>query len=114
KKSGEGFYIYKKGKQIVPKASYLRAPARDITDRLILRMVNEAVSCFNEGVVEDADLLDTGIIFGIGFAPFRGGPLHYRRTEGIYNLCNRLEELKEHYGNRFHPVNVLESFTTSS
>ncbi len=114
KKSGEGFYIYKKGKQIVPKASYLRAPARDITDRLILRMVNEAASCFNEGVVEDADLLDTGIIFGIGFAPFRGGPLHYRRTEGIYNLCNRLEELKEHYGNRFHPVNVLESFTTSS
>jgi 3-hydroxyacyl-CoA dehydrogenase/enoyl-CoA hydratase/3-hydroxybutyryl-CoA epimerase len=112
RKSGKGFYTYKKGKQVVPKASSSRVSAEDLTDRLILRMVNEAVSCLNDGVVEDADLLDAGIIFGTGFAPFRGGPLNYRYTEGIIILRHRLEELEGHYGKRFHPVKVLESVTT--
>jgi 3-hydroxyacyl-CoA dehydrogenase/enoyl-CoA hydratase/3-hydroxybutyryl-CoA epimerase len=112
RKSGEGFYVYKKGRPVVSKASSSRTPAKDLTDRLILRMVNEAVSCLNEGVVEEADLLDAGIIFGTGFAPFRGGPLHYLYTAGIKNLRHRLEELEGHYGKRFHPVNILEGVTT--
>jgi len=111
KKSGQGFYSYKKGKQIAPAASS-GALAQDITDRLILRIVNESVSCLNEGVVKDADLLDAGIIFGTGFAPFRGGPLHYQYTEGIRNLSHRLKELEEHYGKRFHPVKILGGAAT--
>jgi 3-hydroxyacyl-CoA dehydrogenase/enoyl-CoA hydratase/3-hydroxybutyryl-CoA epimerase len=75
-------------------------------------MVNEAVSCLNEGVAEDADLIDAGIIFGTGFAPFLGGPLNYSRSKGMYNVRHRLEELEEHYGRRFHPVKVLESAAT--
>jgi 3-hydroxyacyl-CoA dehydrogenase/enoyl-CoA hydratase/3-hydroxybutyryl-CoA epimerase len=43
-------------------------------------MLNEAVACLHDGVVADADLLDAGVIFGTGFAPFRGGPLHYKTT----------------------------------
>jgi 3-hydroxyacyl-CoA dehydrogenase/enoyl-CoA hydratase/3-hydroxybutyryl-CoA epimerase len=112
RKSGQGFYVYKKGRPVVSKASSSRSSAKDLTDRLILRMVNEAVSCLNEGVVENADLLDAGIIFGTGFAPFRGGPLNYRYTAGITNLRHRLEELEGHYGKRFHPVNILEGVTT--
>ena len=46
----------------------------EITDRLILRMVNESVACLRETIVSNADLLDGGMIFGTGFAPFRGGP----------------------------------------
>jgi 3-hydroxyacyl-CoA dehydrogenase/enoyl-CoA hydratase/3-hydroxybutyryl-CoA epimerase len=112
KKSGEGFYSYKKGKQTAPAASSSEVLAQDLTDRLILRIVNESVSCLNEGVVEDADLLDAGIIFGTGFAPFRGGPLHYQYIEGINSLSLRLKELEEHYGKRFHPVKMLESAAT--
>ena len=112
RKSGQGFYVYKKGRPVVSKTSSSRTSAKDLTDRLILRMVNEAISCLNAGVIENADLLDAGIIFGTGFAPFRGGPLNYRYTEGSKNLRHRLEELEGHYGKRFHPVKVLESVTT--
>ena len=112
RKSGQGFYTYKKGKQIIPGIKSSPASAADLTDRLILRMVNEATACLNEGVVKDADLLDAGIIFGTGFAPFRGGPLNYQRTEGIYNMRDRLEELEEHYGKRFHPANIFEGAAT--
>lgn len=111
KKSGQGFYIYKKGRHIVPESSYSAVSTKNLTDRLVLRMVNEAVSCLNEGVVEDADLLDAGIIFGTGFAPFRGGPLNYWRTEGSDNLREKLKELEEHYGKRFHPAEVLQGVT---
>ena len=48
----------------------------DITNRLVLRLLNEAVACLREGVVGDAQLLDAGMVFGTGFAPFRGGRLH--------------------------------------
>lgn len=110
KKSGQGFYRYSKGKPVTPATSSGEL-ASDLTDRLILRMVNESVACLNEGVVEDADLLDAGIIFGTGFAPFRGGPLHYQKTEGTRNLSKRLKELEAHYGKRFHPVRLLEGTT---
>ena len=52
----------------------------DLEDRLILPMLNEAVACLREGCVADADLLDAGAIFATGFAPFRGGPLHYAKS----------------------------------
>ena len=55
-------------------------------DRLILPMLNEAAAVLREGVVEDADLLDAGAIFGTGFAPFRGGPLHYATERGIEHV----------------------------
>ena len=79
RKSGEGFYLWRDGKPQRPPAPDARDtdPPPDLEDRLILPMLNEAVAVLREGVVEDADLLDAGAIFGTGFAPFRGGPLHY-------------------------------------
>ncbi len=66
-------------------------------------MLNEAVACLREGIVEDRDLLDAGAIFATGFAPFRGGPLQYARSRGISNVTERLTELAQRYGERFRP-----------
>ena len=75
----------------------------DIEDRLILPMVNEAVACLAEGVIGDADLLDAGVIFGTGFAPFRGGPIQYARSRGIGAVVTRLKALEAEHGPRFAP-----------
>jgi 3-hydroxyacyl-CoA dehydrogenase/enoyl-CoA hydratase/3-hydroxybutyryl-CoA epimerase len=56
-----------------------------------------------ERIVADADLIDAGVIFGSGFAPFRGGPLTYARTRGIDAVVARLTELARAYGPRFEP-----------
>ena len=66
-------------------------------------MVNECVACLREQVVDDADLLDAGVVFGTGFAPFRGGPLNYARTRGVPAVVARLDELAARYGERFRP-----------
>lgn len=103
RKSGRGFYQHRKGQVIKGKYDKgLFVPA-DLTDRLMLSMLNEAVACLREGVVEDADLLDAGIIFGTGFAPFRGGPLHYAGDAGISTLRKGLDVLSGNYGDRFRP-----------
>jgi 3-hydroxyacyl-CoA dehydrogenase/enoyl-CoA hydratase/3-hydroxybutyryl-CoA epimerase len=82
-------------------ASY-KAP-EDLEDRLILPLVNEAVSCLHDGTVADADLLDAGVIFGTGFAPFRGGPIAHARAAGPAKLKATLEALAAKHGDRFTP-----------
>ncbi|MCZ6771156.1 MAG: 3-hydroxyacyl-CoA dehydrogenase NAD-binding domain-containing protein, partial [Proteobacteria bacterium] len=101
RKSGRGFYEWVEGKAVKP-ATTGDVPM-DMQDRLILAMVNEAVACLADGVVSDADLLDAGVIFGTGFAPFRGGPLQYARSRGVDSLTARLEELAAMHGDRFEP-----------
>lgn len=78
KKSGEGFYRYRNNKILQPNQPIeWQGDRKALQTRLIIPMVNAAKACLTQNIVEDADLLDAGIIFGIGFAPFRGGPLHY-------------------------------------
>lgn len=55
-----------------------------------------------EGVVKDADLLDAGIVFGTGFAPFRGGPMHYIRSGGLDKRRRQLEQLEQRHGEQSH------------
>ncbi|PJK12870.1 3-hydroxyacyl-CoA dehydrogenase [Lysobacteraceae bacterium NML120232] len=103
KKDGQGIYVWENGKPrkpVLPKD--YRAPD-DLQDRLILPMLNEAVACLHDGVVSDADLLDGGVIFGTGFAPFRGGPIQYIRETGVDVLRSRLNTLQARYGDRFAP-----------
>ena len=100
KKSGEGFYKWVKGRPVKDKkASY--GNLQELQDRMVLRFLNEATACKREKVVEGDDLIDAGIIFGTGFAPFRGGPLNYINSEGAGALNTRLAQLKERYGERF-------------
>ena len=101
RKSAQGFYQWRDGKIVRP-AERAEAPA-DLADRLILALVNECVACLREGIVEDADLIDAGVIFGTGFAPFRGGPLTYARARGLDACVARLETLAGRYGARFRP-----------
>ena len=102
RKTGEGFYVWREGKPERTEAPQFAAPA-DLEDRLILPMLNEAVACLREGVVEDADLLDAGAVFATGFAPFRGGPLQYAKARGIENVTMSLRGLEKRYGERFRP-----------
>ena len=77
KKSGRGFYDWQGGK------AQKAAPAAftdDLVETLIAPYLKEAQAALAEGIVADADLADAGLIFGTGFAPFRGGPLHYLAT----------------------------------
>jgi 3-hydroxyacyl-CoA dehydrogenase/enoyl-CoA hydratase/3-hydroxybutyryl-CoA epimerase len=101
KKSGAGFYLWQEGKA-VKSGGGGRAP-EDLEDRLILVLVNECVACLRERVVEDADLADAAVIFGTGFAPFRGGPLSFARARGTAAIVARLEELAARHGPRFKP-----------
>ena len=102
RKSGQGFYRWEDGKAVKPAAAGGGIPD-DIQDRLILPMVNEAVACLAEGVVANADLLDAGVIFGTGFAPFRGGPVNYARERGVPDVVSALQKLAERHGSRFTP-----------
>ena len=103
KKSGQGFYIYKNGKAI-KKSLSMKGTSKDIAQRLIMRMVNESFACLRENVVQDQGLLDAGMLFGTGFAPFRGGPMHYAGQFGKDQLSQLFIELANQYGERFNLV----------
>jgi len=102
RKSGEGYYVWQDGKAVKPAASGAPVP-EDLTDRLILVLVNECVACLRERIVEDEDLVDAAVVFGTGFAPFRGGPLSFARARGARAIVTRLEELRARHGSRFAP-----------
>lgn len=101
-KTGHGFYLYRDRKPVRPPAS-MTATHPELADRLILAFVNEAIACLADGVVADADLVDGGVIFGTGFAPFRGGPIHYARERGLASVRADLERLEQTIGPRFRP-----------
>ena len=103
KKSGTGFYAYKRGKIVRAKYEQSSIPMSDIRDRLVLRLLNEAAACLREQVVADADLVDVGMVFGTGFAPFRGGPLNYARERGVDEIIERLQHLAKQVDERFLP-----------
>lgn len=103
KKTGQGFYRYQKGRLQREKIPSSYQPPSDLADRMIFRLLNESVACLREGVVEDADLLDAGIIFGTGYAPFRGGPMHTIYSGGLEQQRHRLEALERRHGGKFHP-----------
>lgn len=102
RKSGAGFYVWREGRPEKPPAGGASAPP-DLIDRLVLAMTNECVAVLRERVVDTEDELDAAVIFGAGFAPFRGGPLAYARTRGIGAVIARLEELARRHGSRFRP-----------
>jgi len=76
KKSGQGFYAWKKDKKLKPDKAQWNGDTHQVQKRMIEKFLAEAKNCLDEKIVEDSDLLDAGVIFGTGFAPFRGGPMH--------------------------------------
>ena len=104
KKSGRGFYHWKKGRAQKSKTTESTSMTREeLQDRLILPLLNACVECHREGVVADLDQLDGAMIFATGFAPFTGGPMHYAQARGVSVVRQRLTELAEAHGERFAP-----------
>ena len=116
KKTGEGFYVWKDGKAERPPGPQLQTgqqppePTPEMIDRLVLPMSNVCVACLREGIVDNADVVDAAMIFGTGYAPFRGGPLNYARTRGPDNVAATLRVLAQKFGDRFAPDRGWETF----
>lgn len=100
-KSGQGVYVWKNDQPV--KAKAVAKPDSSLTDRLVLPLVNASVACLAQGLVEDETAADAGIIFGTGFAPFTGGPLHYARQRGFEDVIKSLDRLRSRHGDRFTP-----------
>jgi 3-hydroxyacyl-CoA dehydrogenase/enoyl-CoA hydratase/3-hydroxybutyryl-CoA epimerase len=101
KKTGKGLYRWDKG-HAEKKDKHAPAPD-DALDRLVLPMLNACMACLREGVIENEDLVDGAMIFGTGFAPFRGGPMNYARKRGYGEIRGALEHLQKTHGGRFQP-----------
>ena len=101
RKSGKGFYEWKNGEAVKDRDA--PEPTQEMTDRLILPMIDVCVGCLREGIVADEDTVDGAMIFATGFAPFRGGPMHYARARGAAGIRAELERLTQRYGERFRP-----------
>ena len=113
RKSGRGYYKYSKGKPVKSKAGAGNWNMDEISNRLIDRLLNESVSCLREQVVENEELLDAGMIFGTGFAPFRGGPMHHIDAVGAATIYQQLQSLEKLRGERFKPDAGWSSLTQS-
>ncbi|BAO44665.1 3-hydroxyacyl-CoA dehydrogenase NAD-binding domain-containing protein [Thiolapillus brandeum] len=114
RKTGRGFYEWSKGKPRREKSTTEPDVLEHYSDRMILRLINESVACLHEGIVADADKVDAGVVFGTGFAPFRGGPLHYVREQGPDRFFSKLQKLEYTYGERFAPDSGWEEFLKES
>jgi 3-hydroxyacyl-CoA dehydrogenase/enoyl-CoA hydratase/3-hydroxybutyryl-CoA epimerase len=82
RKSGKGFYVWEKGKPKRADTDTSQYALEEITESLMQPYFEACEAALADGIVEDEDVLDAGMIFGTGFAPFRGGPLHYLKQRG--------------------------------
>jgi 3-hydroxyacyl-CoA dehydrogenase/enoyl-CoA hydratase/3-hydroxybutyryl-CoA epimerase len=111
KKTGKGFYTWRDGKAEKSSSAVATArPTQEMIDRLVLPMSNVCVVCLREGIVDNPDVVDGAMIFGTGYAPFRGGPLNYARTRGTENITATLRTLAARFGDRFAPDAGWETF----
>ena len=122
KKNGKGLYVYDDGKRKGPDAETYRligvasprpAVEKEVVERMVLAMVNEAALIIDEKLVATAGELDLAMIMGTGFPPFRGGLLRYADSLGIPQVVARLEELKSRHGSRFAPSAPLRRLAES-
>jgi enoyl-CoA hydratase/long-chain 3-hydroxyacyl-CoA dehydrogenase len=81
--------------------------SREVQERMALRMVNEAVLCLEEGILQNPTDGDMGAVFGLGFPPMRGGPFRYIDATGPSHVHSALQRLEERFGSRFTPAQLL-------
>ncbi len=111
RKTGKGFYTWKDGKaELKPVPETGPRVTDEMIDRLVLPMSNVCVVALREGIVDTPDTVDGAMIFGTGYAPFRGGPLNYARTRGADNVVATLRGLAQKFGDRFAPDAGWETF----
>lgn len=118
KKSGKGIYLYEEGKKSGVDTKFLssfkiaKRPSilteEVVERRLTFQMVNEASRIIEEGLVRSVSDIDVGMIFGTGFAPFRGGLIRFADTIGAEAIVGDLEIYTRNYGPRFQPSEYLQ------
>lgn len=128
KKSGQGFYTYdqknKKGKKAINDEvrgyvkQYvqrdLKLQEKEIQDRIISRFVNEAAKCLEDDIIENPLVGDIGLVFGTGFAPFRGGPFRYLDQVGVSNYVDMMHGFADKYGPQFEPCQLLQDYAATN
>jgi len=125
KKSKKGFFTYtgKKDKAIGSEmVSYLKEftggavsnmSEEDIQNRIASRLVNEAAKCLEDGIIENPVDGDIGLVFGIGFAPFKGGPFRYMDSVGVTSFVDRMNGFASNLGEQFEPCQLLKDYAAS-
>ena len=123
KKSGKGFYSYKGNKKILNPdingyiktfvTKDLKLAEKEIQDRMVSRLVNEAAKCLEDEIIEDPIVGDIGLVFGIGFAPFRGGPFRYLDQIGVEKYVDMMNGFADKYGPQFEPCQLLKDYAVS-
>ena len=127
KKSGQGFYTYGKGKNdkktINPEMQAyikefvtrdLNLSEQEMQDRIIGRLVNEAAKCLEDEIIENPLVGDIGLVFGTGFAPFRGGPFRYLDQVGVANYVDMMNGFADKYGPQFEPCQLLKDYSVAN
>jgi 3-hydroxyacyl-CoA dehydrogenase/enoyl-CoA hydratase/3-hydroxybutyryl-CoA epimerase len=118
RKSGHGFYTHggtgrpaanpQADEFIRTKAAHDFSP-EELQERMVFPIINEAARCLEEGVAESAEDIDFVMVKGIGFAPFRGGPLRYSDTLGAERLVGAMEHLVDSGAPHFAPCALLRT-----
>lgn len=120
RKNQKGFYVYSdtklKGKRPVDESVYALIcqpkrqplPKTTIAQRCAFAFINEAVRCFEEGILRSARDGDIGAVLGLGFPPFRGGPFRCVDAVGPVAMVRQLERFASEYGARFAPAELLQ------
>ncbi|KAG7364963.1 ClpP/crotonase-like domain containing protein [Nitzschia inconspicua] len=126
KKAGQGFYTYdkkKKGKSVSPEVKAylkdfvqndLKLDEKEIQDRVISRFVNEAAKCLEDEIIDNPVVGDIGLVFGTGFAPFRGGPFRYLDQMGVSTYVDRMNFFADKYGPQFEPCQLLKDYAATN
>jgi 3-hydroxyacyl-CoA dehydrogenase/enoyl-CoA hydratase/3-hydroxybutyryl-CoA epimerase/enoyl-CoA isomerase len=125
-KSGSGFYRYEKDTSGKPKKKtdesvyeLIDSPAKgeafseqEIIDRMMIPLCLETARCLEEGIVESAMAADMGLIWGIGFPPFRGGALRYVDTIGIEEFCKSADSYRA-LGEAYQPTEQFRAWAST-
>jgi 3-hydroxyacyl-CoA dehydrogenase/enoyl-CoA hydratase/3-hydroxybutyryl-CoA epimerase len=117
KKNDSGLYIYEDGKSKGPDPTVYdligggrdrrKVSERMVQDRCWLAMLNECAYCLQEGIAERPRDIDIGVVFGLGFPPFRGGVLHHADNVGLGTIVDTMNRLADEYGDRLRPAQIL-------
>jgi enoyl-CoA hydratase / long-chain 3-hydroxyacyl-CoA dehydrogenase len=123
KKSGQGFYTYDGKKKSINSdvkkyikdfvQQDLKLQEKEIQDRIISRFVNEAAKCLEDEIIENPVVGDIGLVFGTGFAPFRGGPFRYLDQVGVSNYVGMMNGFADKYGAQFEPCQLLKDYAVT-
>jgi 3-hydroxyacyl-CoA dehydrogenase/enoyl-CoA hydratase/3-hydroxybutyryl-CoA epimerase/enoyl-CoA isomerase len=126
-KNSKGFYRYEPDRKGKPKklpdpdadvvvksvqTSQATFEAEEIVDRMMIPMCIEAARCLEDSIVGTAIEVDMGLVYGVGFPPFRGGALHYVDKLGLNDFCERADRYKE-LGPLYHPTETMRSMASA-